>query len=705
MLTDSAPWYKQAYRRSVVDMHIPDWDDKFLSEFDPKTYVKLLKLASFQSAVVYAQSPLGLLNYPTRVGAMHRGLKGRNVFGEMIDLCHQNGIKIVAYCCLINDRWAYDHHPEWRIILTNGEEERCNLRSPLILNDRNGLCCPNSPGYRQYVAQMANEICTNFEIDGIRFDMTLWPAVCYCANCQARFFKETGRGLPITIDWSDAAWVSFQRKREEWLVDFVEIATRAARQARPGVSVEHQSSTYLYDWQLGVTEALASQGDFLQGDFYGGVLQGIVVRKLLYNLTENPLYGFETSICAFLEQHTTLKPVELLSAKAHAAIADNGAMVFIDGIDPVGTLNPLVYQKLGQVFEKTKAYDPYRGGSMQQDVGVYLSTISKFDPADNGKAPNDPTLTERFPKIKHLPHIDSLTNACQSLVSNHIPFGVITRKDLNRLAGYKIIILPNILMMTEEEAEAFRNFVANGGCLYACRITSLVDQLGFKQRNFLLGDVFGVTYLGETVEQYSYVRPCDNWEHLLPDYSEKYPLGLWENQILVRANDDAQILAKITLPSSDPRETNRFYSLHSNPPGIPTEHPAIVMNRFGNGKAIYATAALENAVVQGVLIHLLQLFQVPFKFEADAPASVEVTLFHQIDEKRYVINLLNNQEELPVIPVRGIQVRLRLEGIRPDRLVSIPDGAEFAFQQQDGLIEFGVPELQEFRMFLLEYQE
>ncbi len=163
MLTDSALWYEQAYRRSVVDMHIPDWDDKFLSEFDPKIYVKLLKLASFQSAVVYAQSPLGLFNYPTRVGAMHRGLKGRNVFGEMVDLCHQNGIKIVAYCSLIHDRWAYDHHPEWRIILNNGEEERGNLRSPIIMTARMGLCCPNSPGYRQYVAQMASEICTNFE--------------------------------------------------------------------------------------------------------------------------------------------------------------------------------------------------------------------------------------------------------------------------------------------------------------------------------------------------------------------------------------------------------------------------------------------------------------------------------------------------------------------------------------------------------------
>jgi len=28
------PWFESAWRRAVIDMHIPDWDPKFLSEFD-----------------------------------------------------------------------------------------------------------------------------------------------------------------------------------------------------------------------------------------------------------------------------------------------------------------------------------------------------------------------------------------------------------------------------------------------------------------------------------------------------------------------------------------------------------------------------------------------------------------------------------------------------------------------------------------------
>ena len=71
-------WYTNAYRRNVIDMHIEDWDEKFLSEFDEK-YVKLLRTSKVDSAVVYAQSHVGYCNYPTKAGHMHKGLKGKDI--------------------------------------------------------------------------------------------------------------------------------------------------------------------------------------------------------------------------------------------------------------------------------------------------------------------------------------------------------------------------------------------------------------------------------------------------------------------------------------------------------------------------------------------------------------------------------------------------------------------------------------------------
>ena len=54
-------WYEHAYRRVVVDTHIPDWDEKFLADFNAETFAERLAQARAQSVVAYAQSHVGLL--------------------------------------------------------------------------------------------------------------------------------------------------------------------------------------------------------------------------------------------------------------------------------------------------------------------------------------------------------------------------------------------------------------------------------------------------------------------------------------------------------------------------------------------------------------------------------------------------------------------------------------------------------------------
>ena len=115
-----------------------------------------------------------------------------------------------------------------------------------------------------------------------------------------------------------------------------------------------------------------------------------------------------------------------MRAKAFSCLADGGAFIFIDAIDPVGTLNRRVYERMGRVFAETRAYEPYLGGEMAQDVGVYLSTESKYDPADNGKAVDDAHLSGR------VPHVEAVVSVCQALIENHIPFGVISKRNLAR---------------------------------------------------------------------------------------------------------------------------------------------------------------------------------------------------------------------------------------------------------------------------------
>ena len=55
---------------------------------------------------------------------MHPGLKGRDIFGEVVDLCHKAGMDVILYYTLIYDNWAYDQGPAWRILREDGKNSR-----------------------------------------------------------------------------------------------------------------------------------------------------------------------------------------------------------------------------------------------------------------------------------------------------------------------------------------------------------------------------------------------------------------------------------------------------------------------------------------------------------------------------------------------------------------------------------------------------
>ncbi len=507
MLLNDKRWYQTAYRRAVIDMHIPDWDEKFLSQFDADRYVEMLVKSRAQSIVAYGHSHVGLFNYPTKVGQQHRGLKGRNILGEIIERCHAHDIAVVVYTSLIFDRWAADNHPEWRMVTSQGK--------PQSEGGRHGVLCPNSP-YRDYVRAFAEEICQMFDFEGLRFDMTFWPSLCFCQHCQKRFADEVGGDIPRTINWQDEKWVAFARRREIWLAEFAAVATGAVRKLKPNATVEHQSSTYPLNWQFGVGAPLVPQNDFLQGDFYGDSLQGSFVRKLLEDLTPNRPFGFETSFSVELRDHTGMKSEALLEAKASAAIADAAAFIFIDAIDPIGTINPLVHERMGRVFDRLMPCYAHLGGQRVEDVAIYYSLESKFSFVPNDRNVGQPDLSDA--------HTTAAMQASRRLIAAHVPFGVITKKSLSRLSDVKLLILPAVNMMDQQEVDAIRDWVQRGGTLLASGGSSLVNKQGQLQKDFMLSDVFGVSLVkADWHPTEHYIAPTADGAKLFGDFSASIP--------------------------------------------------------------------------------------------------------------------------------------------------------------------------------------
>jgi hypothetical protein len=682
--TVATPWYTAAYRRAVIDMHIPDWDDAFLSRFDADRYVAMLAKARAQSIVAYAMSHVGLFNYPTKVGRQHKNLEGRNIVAEILERCHAGGIAVALYNSLIFDRTSADLHPDWRMRTVDGSFHG--------KGGRHGLLCPNSP-YREYVRAWVEEECRLFDPEGFRFDMTFWPAVCYCEHCKKRFGSEVGGTIPTTVNWLDERWVAFQRRREAWLGEFAAIATNTVRKLRPKASVEHQSSTYPLHWQFGVNTPLLPHNDFLQGDFYGDSWQGSFVRKMLEDLTPHRPFGFETSFSAELADHTAMKSEALLQAKASAAIADNAAFIFIDAIDPAGTLNPKVYDRMGKIFDGLMPDYGELGGKRVADIAVYFSLDSKFDFAGNGRPVASADTSDA--------HTKSVTAVTRQLGDGHLPFGFITKTTLGHLNEHKVLILPNVNMIDDAEMETIRRWVRAGGRLLATGWTSLVDTSGRLRKDFGLGDVFGVSLQKPSWDPWPhYIAPLGEGETLFGDFTNDYPAFARTTGQLValRPGSVASMLAVTTLvwPTDDP---TRFSSIHSNPPRRKTEQPEVVFNRFGAGSCIYCASPLETIEsLNGTIVRLVRRLNDRFRFEADAPAAVELTLFYQPERHRYRLSLVNFQKDLPNIPVLEVPIRLRL----PEKVVHVvelPGGRDVQHAEKDGVVRFTVRRLETLAVF------
>ena len=378
-------WIKGNYRRNLMDMHIDDWNPEFLSKINVKEYVEALKDAGVQAAMVKGKPHTGLCYYPTKVGRMHRGLKGYDFFGDMVKTCHENGIAVIAYFTQIFDNWAYEEHPSWRLVTAEGKMMREYRHGEDFKSGRYGIVCPNNPEYREYVKACLTEMNTMYDFEGMFLDMTFFPEVCYCASCRERYKKETGKELPRKIDWKDPDWLDFVYRRDLWMAEYANFATACVKAVKPNVTIEHQFSRITGGWVDGSSELLTEAIDYCGGDYYGGFLQQTFINKYYKNVSPNLPFVYHTSRCdPELAYHTTTKTEEELMLHVITALVHNGAFLLVDAINPDGSIVPEVYHGLmKRIYAKTGLYEKYVSGKFHHNAAIWFATHAKYNPNEN----------------------------------------------------------------------------------------------------------------------------------------------------------------------------------------------------------------------------------------------------------------------------------------------------------------------------------
>ena len=674
-------WYENTYRRHLLDMHIDDWDDRFLSEFNADDYFDNLKRAKLNNAMIYLQSHAGHCHYPTKSGHLHRCLESRpHEVKRLVDKCRSNGIYVTGYYSLIYNTYEHDKHPEWRMVGADGYSTRAGSTANTQSTDfastaqsRYGHCCPNNPGYREFVKEQMREMAEYFTVDAMFFDMLFWSYYCYCDHCKKRWAQEVGGEIPTVADFNDPMWLKHRERRRVWMGEFAQFVTDYQKELTPGMPVEHNVSAMMHADGFSSCSSLVNDAcDYAGGDLYGDIYNHSFTCKFYKNASRNQPFEYMFSRCQpGLRNHTMTKPCDVMLSSVMMTAAHHGATLVIDAIDPVGTMDSRVYDMLGQIFEFEQKYEPYFKGNMVEDIGVYYSLKSKY-------TPHEGSMTSHTGAV----------NAVKTMLYYNVPVGV--TGDFYKFDGYKVLVAP--CHTQEDAADDVRilDYVRNGGNLYISTAWNAP----------LVKELLDAEILGDTIHNLLYLAPAEDSMGILDDYTVKYPMNFDGHASQINLNgNDCKVLATLTLPYTDPT-TSKFASIHSNPPGIATDIPGLVYRKYGKGTVIWSAVPIEcctDELCREVFANIINVLMEGEKqsFVSDAPINAELTLFK--DDKTLYLNAVNLNEYKKLMCINSFTVKVYTEN-EPVSVKFLPDGDNVEYSFKDGYTCFNTGELKYFDM-------
>ncbi len=663
-------WYSELYRRHLLDMHIEDWDPVFLSQFSPEEYVKNLKTARINYAMLYLQSHVGLCYYPSASGCVHAHFqKDPDLMKRTVDLCHQAGIRVCGYYSLIYNTREHDRHPDWRMIRADGtsiragELQKRTMRCAPPKGYRYGNCCPNNPDYRSFTLTQVDELLDYFELDALFFDMPFWINTCYCEHCRAAY----GKPIPIEPTAGSAEHRELVAFKYRAMGEFVQLVTEHVKKRCPEMPVEYNiASTVVLGSDAGCGEAVLDSCDYVGGDLDGEPYSHSFACKYFKNASRNQPFEQMLSRCKpDLSSHTLTRSPRVLKTALASTMAHHGASLVIDAIDPVGTMDAHVYERVGEIFAFQQPYEPFYTGEMMEDVGVYYGIRSRLA----GETYDSCSCSRALSR---------------TLIRRHIPFGVTGAfYDIDR---YKVLLAPMLSAMEEKDNVRLLAYVEQGGTLYLSGFgnAALVEALT------------GHRLTGYIKESKVYLAPQPAFAEMFGWFNEKYPMPFDSSAPLAAPGADCVVAATLTLPYTAPQE-DRFVSIHSDPPGIATENPAITISRYGKGTVIWSAVPIEWAQHEEYGSLLLQLLQqaapMEWSFATDAPADVEINAF--ANEDSVTVNAVALWEERGVVS----PFEIRIKTPEPTAVTLLPQGEELPFVYENGYTIFQTKPLDVFDMY------
>ncbi len=634
------------YRQVHLDFHTSEKMPDVGSRFSEENFREALKVGHVNHITVFSKCHHGWKYHPSDVVPVHPTLSF-NLLEKQLKICKEEGVSSPIYISAGFDENYAVQHMDHLVKPTPGSGTD-------FLNPAFHHICFNTP-YLDRLAAEVEEVMQKYSPEGVFLDISD-IRICYCPYCL-KAMEEAGLDPQNPEDVKKQAEITYKKytTRMEEAVrkyskdtaifhnaghirrgrrDIAFSNTHLELESLPTASwgYDHFPLSAAYARTLGM-DYLGMTGKFHRGwGEFGGFKHPNALR-------------YETAL----------------------SIAQGAKCSIGDQLHPLGEMNMATYRLIGAAYSEVEEKEPWLKDSCAvSDVAILSTEAFAPDLPDDGDV-----------------------GASRVLLEGKYLFDLIDRE--TDLAGYKLLILPDVIRLDEDMKKRLEDYISGGGKILASGYSCLWE--GRDSFAINVGAEYGeLNTLNPTYYRPEFETLGGSAEYLV--YAPSH---------LVRLAGGSSC-AKLQQPYFN-RAYNHFCShLHTpNQPGADYDGVILTENTAYVAWNIFEEYSKNGTYyVKELLLYLIdKLIGDKKSISAALPDRGVVTLRKQEKDNRFVAHLLYAHTSLrgdgvevieDVVPLYGVSLSLKTRNA-PKRVYLAPTGEEIPFEYKDGSTFVTVPKV------------
>lgn len=454
------------FRQVNLDFHTSEMIENIGEKFNKEQFQAALKKGCVNSVTLFAKCHHGWSYHPTKTNEMHPHLNF-DLLGTQIEAAHEIGVKTPVYISAGLDEKTARRHREW---LVRNKDESTMWAKDFTEAGYHKLCM-SSP-YLDYLIEQIEEVCKNYDADGIFLDI-VGVQPCYCQSCIA---ERTAMGMDpydekAVLEHSEMVYKRYAEK------------TRAAvDKYKKGLPLFHNGGHIRqgrrdlahYNTHLEIESLPTGGWGYDHFPFSARYCQGLDIEYLgmtgKFHSSWGEFGGFK---------HPNALRYEVSLAAANGAKCSIG-----DQLAPNGEMDMVTYDLIGRAYSELKEKEPWL------DNVTAVADIAVIAPEAYSRELSTGQMTQVD---------DSGSGVSRILLEGKYLFDVADfETDLDK---YKVVILPDVIRADEKFAMKLKQFCQNGGKILATGKSAL-----YEDKNEFCLDL-GAEWVKESPYRPDYFRP------------------------------------------------------------------------------------------------------------------------------------------------------------------------------------------------------